>query len=82
MMGIDNGDGTYAPNAGWNMDVPASTSMRPFRGLVADVDGDGAAEFVFAERHNYYVWGVVGVSDIPDAGDGSEVWTMEGAGCT
>ena len=80
MMGIDNGDGSYAPNAGWNMDVPPSTSMRPFRGLVTDIDGDGDAEFVFAERHNYYVWGVIGVSDIPDAGDGSEVWTMEGAG--
>ncbi len=80
VMGIDNGDGTASPNAGWNMDVDSSVSMRPFRGTVADIDGDGAAEFVFTERHNLYVWGVVGVSDIPDAGDGSETWTMEANG--
>ena len=80
VMGIDNGDGTASPNAGWNMNVPAETSMRPFRGQLTDIDGDGALEFIFAERHNYYVWGVVGVDNIPDAGDGSETWTMEAAG--
>ena len=80
IMGIDKNDGTFAPNAGWNMDVPASTSMRPFRGLVADIDNDGNQEFVFAERHNYYVWGVVGVSAIPDNGDGSEVWSLKAKG--
>ncbi len=79
-MGIDNGDGTWSPNAAWNMGVPASTSMRPFRGQLTDIDNDGSLEFVFAERHNYYVWGVVGVTDIPNTGDGSEVWTMEANG--
>jgi len=80
VMGIDKNDGTFAPNAGWNMDVTPSTSMRPFRGLLADVDNDGNQEFVFAERHNYYVWGVVGVSTIPDNGDGSEVWSFKAKG--
>jgi len=80
VMGIDNGDGKYAPNAGWNMDVPPSTNMRPFRAVVTDIDGDGELEFVFTERTNYYVWGVVGVDDIPDAGDGSETWTMKASG--
>ncbi|MEN8192212.1 MAG: FG-GAP-like repeat-containing protein [Bacteroidota bacterium] len=79
-IGIDNGDGTLSPNAEWNMGVPASTSMRPFRGYVTDIDSDGSQEFVFAERHAFYGWGVVSVSDIPDAGDGSETWTMEAAG--
>jgi hypothetical protein len=79
-IGIDNGDGTLSPNAAWNMGVPASTNMRPFRGQVADIDGDGTQEFIFAERKNFYEWGVVSVNDIPNSGDGSETWTMEAAG--
>jgi DNA/RNA endonuclease YhcR with UshA esterase domain len=79
-MGVDQLDGTWAPNAAWNMDVDSSTSMRPFRGQLVDIDNDGALEFVFTERHNYYVWGVVGVTDIPDNGDGSEVWALEANG--
>lgn len=79
-MGVDQLDGTWAPNAAWNMDVDSSTSMRPFRGQLVDIDNDGALEFVFTERHNYYVWGVIGVTDIPDNGDGSEVWALEANG--
>ncbi len=79
-MGVDNGDGTWNPNAAWNMDVADMKEMRPQSGVLTDVDGDGALEFVFAERKDYYNWGVVSVSDIPDAGDGSETWTMEAHG--
>lgn len=79
-MGVDNGDGTWAPNAAWNMGVPDMTEMRPQSGVLTDVDGDGALEFVFAERKDYYNWGVVSVDNIPDNGDGSETWTMEANG--
>ncbi len=79
-MGVDNGDGTWKPNAEWNMDVPDMTEMRPQSAVLTDVDGDGTDEFVFAERKEYYGWGVCSVSDIPDNADGSETWTMEAAG--
>ncbi|MBU0472820.1 MAG: VCBS repeat-containing protein [Bacteroidetes bacterium] len=80
IMGVDNGDGTASPNAGWNMGLDSLTNMRPFRGHLTDIDGDSALEFVFTERTNTLVWGVIGVSDIPDNGDGSEVWTMKANG--
>ena len=77
-MGVDNGDGSWKPNASWNMGITADkTEMRPFNGLLADVDSDGKKEFVFVERKKHYGWGVVGVDKIPDNGDGSEVWTMK-----
>ncbi|OIO21157.1 MAG: hypothetical protein AUJ54_04875 [Ignavibacteria bacterium CG1_02_37_35] len=80
VMGVDKGDGTASPNAGWNMGLDSLTNMRPFRGVLTDIDNDSALEFVFTERTNALVWGVVGVSTIPDNGDGSEVWTMEAKG--
>ncbi len=80
IMGIDNGDGTASPNAGWNMGLDSLVEMRPFRGYLTDIDADSSLEFVFTERKNVLVWGVIGVSTIPDNGDGSEVWTMEASG--
>jgi len=80
VLGIDNGDGTFAPNARWNMGVPFDTEMRPFSGALADVDNDGTVEFVFGERRAHYGWGVASVDDVPNTGDGSETWTMEAAG--
>lgn len=77
-MGVDNGDGTWKPNAAWNMGIAdAKIEMRPFNALLTDVDNDGKKEFVFVERKSHYGWGVVGVDKIPDNGDGSEVWTMK-----
>ncbi len=77
-MGVDNGDGTWKPNAEWNMGIAdAKTEMRPFNAILTDVDSDGKKEFVFVERKKHYGWGVVGVDKIPDNGDGSEVWTMK-----
>jgi len=79
-LGIDKGDGTFAPNAAWNMGLDSLKNIRPFRAVLADIDNDGNKEFVFAERANTYIWGVIGVNNIPDNGDGSEVWTMKGHG--
>ncbi len=80
VMGIDNGDGTYRPNAEWNMNLADNTDMRPISARLTDIDGDGALELVFVERKEHFAWGVVSVSDIPDNGDGSETWTMEAHG--
>lgn len=75
-MGIDNGDGTFSPNAAWNMGLAPSQNMRPFRGYLTDITGNGMLEFVFAERTNFFIWGVISVDNIPDNGDGSENWSM------
>ena len=76
-------DGTkYQPNAEWTI-LPATSvkeDMRPFRSKLADVDGDGKTEFIFSDRKNLLGFGVVSVSDIPDNGDGSEVWDLELSG--
>lgn len=80
VMGISDGTGGYMPNASWNFDVPDDTEMRPQHTELVDFDNDGSLELVFAERKDYYNWGVVGVDNIPDNGDGSETWTMEANG--
>ncbi len=80
MLGVDNGDGTFSPNAQWNMDLAPSTNMRPFRGIMTDITNDGSLEFVFAERTNALVWGVVDVDNIPNNGDGSETWSLLASG--
>lgn len=80
VMGVDNGDGTFSPNAEWNMGIAPSTELRPFNAKVADPDGDGTNEFIFGARSGGLGWGVISVSDVPDNGDGSEVWTMEADG--
>ncbi len=80
VMGIDNGDGTYRPNAAWNMDLADNTEMRPFNGIMKDVTGDGILDFIFVERKSHWGWGAVTVNNIPDNGDGSETWTMLGHG--
>ena len=80
VMGIDNGDGTYRPNAEWNMDLPDNTEMRPFNGFLTDLNGDGHPDFFFVERKSHWGWGALTVDNIPDNGDGSETWTMLGHG--
>ena len=80
VMGIDNGDGTYRPNAQWNMDLPDNTEMRPFNGFMSDLNGDGHLDFFFVERKSHWGWGALTVDNIPDNGDGSETWTMLGHG--
>lgn len=69
--------GNYLPNAKWSITETALENHRPFDWELADVDNDGAKELVFCTRAGAYHYGVVGVSNIPDNGDGSEVWTLE-----
>ena len=76
IMGIDNGDGTYNPNAQWNMDLADNTEMRPFNGMLTDVNNDGVLDLFFVERKSQWGWAAISVDNIPDNGDGSETWTM------
>lgn len=77
VMGIDNGDGTYAPNASWTILSTPSTELRPFRWHITDIDGDGTDEIVTSIRSSAFGMGIFSVDDIPDNGDGSETWTEE-----
>lgn len=82
-LGVSDGAGNWLPNSAWNMDIPDNTNMRPFKWLVRDIDNDGVDEVVFADRAgsaSLYKFGVASVDNIPDAGDGSETWTLEFAG--
>jgi hypothetical protein len=59
-------------------------NTRPTRFWVSDIDGDGTKELCFNDRKGGsngfgtgLFYGVMSVSDVPDAGDGSETWTVE-----
>ncbi|MFH0735872.1 MAG: FG-GAP-like repeat-containing protein [bacterium] len=80
VMGVDNGDGTFKPNAQWNMGVATMYNLRPIRWFLQDIDDDGQQEITFCSRVAGERFGIVSVSTIPDNGDGSEVWTMEASG--
>jgi len=86
VMGVDdNVDGLYRPNAKWVIDTASAYNLRPFRWTLHDIDSDGADELIFCERASSsggvgYKMGVISVSNIPDAGDGSETWTLEASG--
>lgn len=79
-LGVSDGAGGWLPNSAWNMDVADDTNMRPFRWFAKDIDNDGVTEIVFSDRagsSSPYQLGVASVDNIPDAGDGSETWTLE-----
>ena len=80
VMGIDNGDGTFSPNAQWTIETVDNTEYRPFRWMITDIDNDGTSEIVTASRRGENRARIFSVSDVPDNGDGSEVWTTEFAG--
>ena len=83
VMGVPDGTGNYLPNAQWTISSEDNVNIRPMRWVVADVDGDGVEELIFADRTGNaggYYFGVVSVSDIPDNGDGSETWTLKVSG--
>lgn len=85
VMGVPNGSGGYRPNAQWVMDTTALYNLRPFRITLKDFNRDGKPEIVFGDRASSttgYRFGVIGVSNIPDNGDGSETWTMLASGKT
>lgn len=86
IFGVSDGAGGYRPNAQWSIADIDSTNIRPMDWEIVDIDNDGTDEIVFADRvgansgsYGLY-FGVVSVSNIPDNGDGSEVWTMETSG--
>lgn len=80
IMGVDNGDGTYKPNARWSMVNQDGYNLRPIRWFLTDIDEDNQKEIVFCSRVAGERFGIISVSNIPDNGDGSEVWTMEASG--
>jgi sugar lactone lactonase YvrE len=82
-FGIQDGN-NYLPNSQWTITDQAMTEIRPIRFLVEDVDADGINEVLFADRNGGGGWyfGVISVDDIPDAGGGSETWTVEANGLT
>ncbi len=80
VMGVDDGSGNFMPNAKWTIIPDSSTNCRPFRWTLTDVDNDGSDELVFGSRRGDRRFGVISVSDIPDNGDGSEVWDLEVSG--
>jgi len=81
VMGIADGD-NYLPNAKWEI-AGDSENMRIMDATIADPDGDGTDELIFADRKGNdagYYFGVASVDDVPDNGDGSETWTLEVSG--
>jgi hypothetical protein len=78
-MGVDNGDGTWRPNAQWTITSGSQVNIRPFRWLVADVDNDGTQEIVSSCRAGDWAQ-IYSVDDVPDAADSTETWTLEFTG--
>lgn len=82
-MGVDDGFGGWEPNAKWSIVSEDNVDLRPIKFLINDTDEDGTDELMFCDRAGSsggYFYGVISVSNIPDNGDGSEVWTLEGSG--
>lgn len=72
--------GFETPSAKWTITDQESFEVRPFRFFLYDIDDDGKEELIFADREVNYRFGIVSVSNIPDNGNGSEVWEMEFSG--
>ena len=78
-LGVE-GFGITTPNCQWTITDLDNTELRPFKWELADIDSDGDLELCFADRKDVYSYGVISVTDIPDNGDGSEIWTLETSG--
>lgn len=82
-MGVDDGFGGFLPNAKTTIVQDNMFNLRPIKFVVADIDGDGTKELIFADRAassgNYHI-GVLSVDNIPDDGSGTETWTTEFSG--
>jgi hypothetical protein len=82
-MGVDNGDGTWRPNAQWTIRSANNQELRPFKWIAADIDNDGTQELVTALRRDDvdgFGMHIYSVDDVPDAADSTETWTLEFAG--
>lgn len=84
VLGVDDGNGNYLPNAKWTITDQNMTEVRPIKWELYDIDSDGTDELIFADRNGGggYLFGVVSVDNIPDNGDSSETWTLEASGLT
>ncbi len=78
-MGVDNGDGTWKPNAEWSIVTADAANLRPFRWFINDIDNDGTDEIVTAARVGDGIQ-VYSTDDVPDDASGSETWTLEFSG--
>lgn len=78
-MGVDNGDGTWRPNARWEISTTPNDNVRPFKWIVTDIDNDGDQEIVSSLRVGPGME-IYSVDDVPDAADSSETWTTEFSG--
>ncbi len=72
--------GFETPSAKWTITDQDNFEVRPFRMLLKDIDSDGKEELIFADREANYRFGIISVTDIPNTGNGSEVWEMEFSG--
>ena len=83
VFGVDDGAGGYNPNAKWTIVDEDNVNLRPMDWEIVDIDNDGTDEIIFADRKGAsggYYFGVCSVNNIPDNGDGSEVWELEMSG--
>lgn len=79
-MGVSDGFGGFSPNAATTIVTEDGVNLRPIRFDIRDIDGDGTDEIIFCDRGGDYHYGIVSVDDIPDAGGGTETWTLEASG--
>ncbi|MCB9068986.1 MAG: VCBS repeat-containing protein [Calditrichae bacterium] len=78
-MGVDNGDGTWRPNASWTIASTNNANIRPFKIVITDIDSDGVDEIVASCRAGDGIQ-IYSVDNVPDAADSSDVWTLEFSG--
>ena len=79
-LGVDDGFGSFLPNASTTLVTEDNYNLRPLQLKIADIDNDGTDEIVFCDQATSWHYGVVSVDNIPDNGDGSETWTVEANG--
>jgi len=79
-LGVDDGFGAFLPNAVTTIIPDDNANYRPISLKIADIDGDGTDEIIFADQGTTYHYGILSVDDIPDNGGGLETWTLESSG--
>ncbi len=80
VLGVDDGNGNYIPNAQTPIIDEEGVELRPTRFVVKDIDGDGTQEVIFNDRRGSSggtYFGVVSVDDVPDDASGLEIWELE-----